>query len=85
VGREMFIVEKGIIEVIVNGKAVAQMKVGSCFGEISLLSFGEGGNRRTANVVSKGFSKVLILHKTDFNMILSDYPEMAKVLCKAAE
>ncbi len=81
----MFIVDKGVIEVIVNEKAVAQMKVGSCFGEISLLSAGDGGNRRTANVVSKGFSKLLILHKTDFNMILSDYPDMAKVLRTAAE
>jgi len=85
VGREMFIVNSGVVEVIVDNKAVAQMKVGSYFGEISLLSVGHGGNRRTANVVSKGFSSLLVLHKTDFNAILSDYPEMKKVLKKTAE
>ena len=85
VGREMFIVNSGVVEVIVDGKAVAQMKVGSYFGEISLLSVGHGGNRRTANVVSKGFSSLLVLHKTDFNDILSDYPEMKKLLKKTAE
>jgi cyclic nucleotide gated channel beta 1 len=85
VGREMFIVDSGIVEVIVGDKAVAQMKVGSYFGEISLLSMGDGGNRRTANVVSKGFSKLLVLHKSDFNLILADYPEMNTVLRKTAE
>jgi hypothetical protein len=46
---------------------------------------GDGGNRRTANVVSKGFSKLLVLHKSDFNLILADYPEMNTVLRKTAE
>lgn len=85
----MFIVVSGVVEVIVKidgvDKAVAQMKEGSCFGEISLLSIGDGGNRRTASIVSKGFSKLLVLHKTDFNRILADYPEMQQVLQKSAE
>ena len=66
----MYIINKGIAEVMVEGKAVAQMKEGSYFGEISLLSMGDGGNRRTANVVSKGFSKLLVLHKDDLNEVL---------------
>jgi len=37
----MFIVDKGIVEVVVEQKAVAQMKEGSYFGEISLLSMGD--------------------------------------------
>ena len=81
----MFIVVKGIIEVIVGDKAVAKMNEGSAFGEISLLSGGAEGNRRTANVVSKGFSKLLVLHKIDFNRILSDYPGMETILRKTAE
>ena len=81
----MFIVYKGVVEVVVDGKAVAQMKEGSSFGEISLLSMGDGGNRRTANVVSKGFSKLLVLHKIDFNLILADFPGMEKSLRNAAE
>lgn len=86
VGREMFIVDQGIIEVVVEGRgAVAQMKEGSYFGEISLLSMGDGGNRRTANVVSRGFSKLLVLHKSDLNEVLKSYPGMEEILRKAAE
>ena len=85
VGREMFIVDKGIVEVIVGDKAVAQMKEGSYFGEISLLSMGDGGNRRTANVVSKGFSTLFVLHKSDLNEVLKNYAGMEEILRKAAE
>lgn len=81
----MFIVDKGIIEVVVDGKAVAQMKKGSYFGEISLLSMGDGGNRRTANVVSKGFSKLLLLKKNDLDQVVKSYPDMQQMLKKAAE
>lgn len=84
-GREMYIVDKGIVEVVVGDKAVAQMKVGSYFGEISLLSMGDGGNRRTANVVSKGFSKLLVLYKNDLNEVLKNYPGMEEILRKTAE
>jgi cyclic nucleotide gated channel beta 1 len=81
----MFIVDKGVVEVMVEGKAVAQMKVGSYFGEISLLSMGDAGNRRTANVVSKGFSKLLVLHKNDLNEVLKNYPGMEQLLRKTAK
>ena len=81
----MFIIDKGIVEVVVDGKAVAQMKEGSYFGEISLLSMGDGGNRRTANVVSKGFSKLFVLLKSDLNEVLANYPGMEEILRKAAE
>ena len=80
----MFIVNKGIIEVVVDGRAVAQMKEGSYFGEISLLSMGEGGNRRTANIVSKGFSNLLVLYKNDLNEVLNNYPGMEELLRKTA-
>lgn len=85
VGREMFIVDQGVVEVVVNGKAVAKMAEGQSFGEISLLSMGDGGNRRTANVVSKGFSKLLVLHKSDLDEVLLSYPGMEEILRKAAE
>jgi hypothetical protein len=34
----MFIVDKGVVEVIVDGKAVAQMKEGSCFGNLNVVT-----------------------------------------------
>ena len=74
----MFIVEKGVVEVIVNGKAVAQMKEGSYFGEVALLD--EGANRRTANVISQGFSRLLVLQKSDLKEVLLNYPGMEDTL-----
>lgn len=81
----MYIIDKGIVEVIVNDKAVAQMKEGSVFGEIALLSMGAGGNRRTATIVSKGFSRLLILLKSDLNEVLKSYPGMESQLRNAAK
>lgn len=81
----MYIVDKGIVEVLVNGKAVVQLKKGSVFGEISLLAVGDGGNRRTADVVSKGYSTLYVLHKNDLDEVLRDYPDVEKVLRKKAK
>ena len=83
-GREMYIVDNGLVEVFVNGKPVAVLKKGSVFGEISLLAV-DGGNRRTADVVSRGFSTLYVLHKNDLNEVLRDYPDVEKMLRKKAK
>ena len=44
---------------------VATLTEGNYFGEISLLKLDEGQNRRTADVVSLGYSELLCLSKKD--------------------
>ncbi|XP_055620069.1 potassium/sodium hyperpolarization-activated cyclic nucleotide-gated channel 1 isoform X3 [Toxorhynchites rutilus septentrionalis] len=73
VGKEMYIVNRGRLQVVAdNGKTVmASLKAGSYFGEISILNM---GNRRTASVRSVGYSDLFVLSKKDMWDVLKEYP-----------
>ncbi|KAL5286541.1 hypothetical protein ACFFRR_007896 [Megaselia abdita] len=76
VGKEMYIVNRGKLQVVGdNGKTVmASLKAGSYFGEISILNMGTAGNRRTASVRSVGYSDLFVLSKNDMWDVLKEYP-----------
>ncbi|CAF0757793.1 unnamed protein product [Rotaria sp. Silwood1] len=84
IGREMYIVNHGILDVFIDDKRIAGLEDGAVFGEISLLEVA-GGNRRTADVISRGFSTLFTLHKADLNEQLKDFPEAGKVLRRKAK
>ncbi|CAF1079679.1 unnamed protein product [Adineta steineri] len=84
IGREMYIVNHGKLDVFIDDKRIAGLEDGAVFGEISLLEVA-GGNRRTADVISRGFSTLFTLHKADLNDQLKDFPEAGKILRRKAK
>lgn len=78
VGREMYIVNRGKLEVVseTGTKVYAVLEAGSYFGEISVLCMSAAGNRRTASVRSVGYSELFCLSKQDLMEVLDEYPEI---------
>ena len=80
IGKQMYIVEVGILQVFsgkgtVNAKPVALLRKGQYFGELSILNMGKAGNRRTATIRSLGYSHLLSLCKEDLLNVLEDFPK----------
>ena len=78
IGKEMYIVQKGSLNVVSDDERVCfvTLGVGSYFGEISILNIAGSltGHRRTANVKSVGYTELLRLSKSDLWRSLADYP-----------
>ena len=84
-GREMFIVQKGKVQVrkkVGPGeKVLAELGDGEFFGEMALLE----GLNRSATVEALADSKILVINPETFETLLKNNPEIAlKMLKKMA-
>ncbi|KAL3154475.1 hypothetical protein ABBQ32_013941 [Trebouxia sp. C0010 RCD-2024] len=71
-GREMFFIKAGAVQVELEGKPITLLKKGSYFGELALLR----DMRRTASVrVVSEMCDLFVLTKEDFLEVTKDYPE----------
>ena len=86
VGKEMFIITSGAVQVVGgpnNSIVFVTLGKGVCFGEIALLGTG-GMNRRTASVRAHGFTTLHVLFKEDLVDALRDYPADDALLARKA-
>lgn len=82
-GREMFFISSGFVEVVSNdGKVIYKtLYEGSFFGEIALIY----DTRRNATVRAGTFCDLYILTKDAFDEIALDYPEQVDAIKREAE
>ncbi|MFZ6004440.1 MAG: cyclic nucleotide-binding domain-containing protein [Actinomycetota bacterium] len=79
IGREAFVIVGGTAEVRRNGRRVATLGAGDCFGELALLDHGP----RTATVTAVTDIDVLVLGAREFAGILDEVPPIAHKLLKS--
>ena len=75
VGREMYLLRRGQLDVIAHGQRVASLTSGGFVGEVCLLW---EGTKRTASVQAVTFCDVLALKKEDFDAVVAEYPEVQR-------
>jgi len=80
VGREIFFISRGRMEIITKEgeKADSVLEDGDYFGDLSLLL----GERRTASVKALSYCELFVLEERSFNEIRKEYPEFREVLKK---
>jgi CRP/FNR family transcriptional regulator, cyclic AMP receptor protein len=79
IGREAFVIIDGTATVRRNGKKVASLGAGDCFGELALIDH----KPRTATVVADTDLKVLVLGAREFAAIVDDVPTFARKLMRS--
>lgn len=82
IGREMYLLARGEVEVLDDsGEVVKVLKDGDFFGEVALLM----STPRVANVRTRTSCDLFVLDKSDFNRILRDHPQFAQNVMEIAK
>lgn len=79
IGNTMFFIEHGAVSVLApNGRAVAHLRDGDFFGELSLIT----NDRRNATVIATNYCDIYRLEREDFEEAIVGYPEVYEMLSK---
>ncbi|MCI4390831.1 hypothetical protein PGIGA_G00127430 [Pangasianodon gigas] len=74
IGKKMYFIQHGVVNVITKGTLGMKLSDGSYFGEICLLTRG----RRTASVQAETYCRLYSLSVDNFNEVLEEYPMMRR-------
>lgn len=78
VGRELFIVRSGTVDVVSGGTTIATVGPGEVLGEISLV----GRRRRTASAVTRGDVSVYVVSRLNVTTLLEQTPGLTQTLLR---
>uniref|UniRef100_A0AAR2JDQ3 Cyclic nucleotide-binding domain-containing protein n=1 Tax=Pygocentrus nattereri TaxID=42514 RepID=A0AAR2JDQ3_PYGNA len=74
IGKKMYFIQHGVVNVLTKGTVGMKLSDGSYFGEICLLTRG----RRTASVQAETYCRLYSLSVDHFNEVLEEYPMMRR-------
>lgn len=78
VGNHLYIIAKGSVEVVKEGKTITTLKEGDFFGEMALMS----QKKRTATIQACEACKILAIKKDDFEVLMTHFSELKENFTK---
>lgn len=83
--RDFFVVEKGAVDVVIDGEVVATLRAGEFFGEIAALEWGAGYARsRIATVVARHELRMRVLTPEQLQRLLDAFPRLEREIRRQA-
>ena len=83
--RELFVLEEGLADVLVEGEVVTTLRPGDYFGEIAALEWGAGFARsRAATVVARGDVQLRVLAPAALARLLDRFPRIEREIRRTA-
>jgi glutamate/tyrosine decarboxylase-like PLP-dependent enzyme len=83
--RDLFVLEDGLADVVVEGEVVATLRPGDYFGEIAALEWGAGFARsRAATVVARTDARLRVLAPAALAQLLVTFPRIERELRRTA-
>ncbi|MGB5650099.1 MAG: cation:proton antiporter, partial [Sedimenticolaceae bacterium] len=76
----LYLISKGEVEVMVDGRRINTRGPGEFFGEMALLS----GDRRSADITALDYCRFAVLSGRDFHRFLHRYPEIRNQIAALA-
>jgi aromatic-L-amino-acid/L-tryptophan decarboxylase len=83
--RDLYVVEDGLVDVMLDDELVATLRPGDYFGEIAALEWGAGFARsRAATVVAREDARLLVLDPDALQALLTRFPRLEAEIRRTA-
>ena len=84
-GRDLYVLEEGAVDVVIDGEIVSTLRAGEFFGEIAALEWGAGYARsRVATVVARQDVRLRVLEPEALAHLLSAFPRLEREIRRQA-